>query len=100
MQDIACEVFKVKAAIQVQKIYPISDIFLYPTLFDSFGMVLLEAMSFGMPVITLHDFSTSEIIDNEKDGFVVEGYSHKWYDSKDFLNIHKDWDTLVKYIVT
>ena len=53
-----------------------SDIFFYPSFIDTFGFLLLEAMSFGLPLIALyHHWGTSsvkEIIENEKNGFIIE----------------------------
>jgi glycosyltransferase involved in cell wall biosynthesis len=66
----------------LEKYYPEADVFVYPTFHDTFGMVYLEAMSFGIPVITLDDFPSEEIIEDGKDGFVVKGYKMKWFDEK------------------
>jgi len=50
-----------------------SDIFVYYSHHDSFGIVLLEAMASGLPVITNNFGPPSEIIDNEKNGYIAEG---------------------------
>jgi glycosyltransferase involved in cell wall biosynthesis len=65
-----------------EKFYPSASIFLYPTYNDSFGMVFLEAMAFGLPIITISDFASDELIVDGKNGFVVEGYNKRWYDEK------------------
>ena len=52
-----------------------SDIFLYPSSVDTFGFSLLEAMSFGLPTITIntiHTKSRREIIENGKNGFIFD----------------------------
>ena len=59
--------------------YPRTDIFVYPSYGDTFGFPLLEALSFGIPVVTLEDFASAEIIQNGKTGFIIEGYKIKWY---------------------
>ena len=51
--------------------YPDCDLFVLPTRVDFFGMAILEAMSFGIPVITTDIYAMDEIIDNGKDGFLV-----------------------------
>jgi glycosyltransferase involved in cell wall biosynthesis len=54
------------------KIYPSSDIFVYPGFSDTFGFSLLEAMSFGIPIVTVDAFARKEIVENGKNGFVIE----------------------------
>lgn len=58
---------------ELSNIYKISDIFLLPTEYEIFGMVLLEAMYFGLPVITTYNGGSSTIIENEKNGFICDG---------------------------
>ena len=54
------------------EIYPSSDIFIYPGFSDTFGFSLLEAMSFGIPIVTVDGFARKEIVENGKNGFVIE----------------------------
>lgn len=52
-----------------------SDLFLYPGSVDTFGFSLLEAMSFGLPTITINAKLTKsrrEIIENNKTGFIFD----------------------------
>ena len=52
-----------------------SNLFLYPSSVDTFGFSLLEAMSFGLPTITINTWGTKsrkEIIKNKKTGFIFE----------------------------
>lgn len=48
-----------------------SDIFLYYSYHDNFPIVILEAMACGLPVITNNIGAVSEIIENEKDGYMA-----------------------------
>jgi|TARA_Y100001968_G_C19452490_1_gene769722 glycosyltransferase involved in cell wall biosynthesis len=41
-------------------LYKHADIFLYPSLYEGFGLVILEAMSYGVPVITGNNSSLPE----------------------------------------
>jgi len=47
------------------------DLLVFPTLFDGFGLVILEAMARGLPVITTPNAGGSSVIEHGKDGFVV-----------------------------
>jgi glycosyltransferase involved in cell wall biosynthesis len=50
-----------------------SDIFLYPSAADTFGFSLLEAMSFGLPIVTIDTKwtkSRGEIVKHLENGFV------------------------------
>jgi glycosyltransferase involved in cell wall biosynthesis len=49
-----------------------SDIFLYYSYHDAFPIVILEAMSCGLPVITNNVGAVSEIIDNGEDGYIAD----------------------------
>jgi len=55
----------------IERAYAGADLLLYPTLYDTFGMVIAEAMASGLPVITTSTAGASEMIEPEKDGFVV-----------------------------
>ena len=54
------------------KLYSAADVYLFPTLAETFGMTIVEAMSCGLPVITFETGGVPEIVENEKTGFVVE----------------------------
>jgi glycosyltransferase involved in cell wall biosynthesis len=46
----------------LNEIYPKMDIMVFPSFYESFGVVLLEALSFGMGIITLNTYATPEIV--------------------------------------
>lgn len=48
-----------------------SDIFIFPTLSDGFGMVITEAMSQGTPVITTYNSAGKDIIKNGINGWLI-----------------------------
>lgn len=48
-----------------------ADMFVLPTLEDSFALVVLEAMASGLPVVTTSHAGSSETISEGIDGFVV-----------------------------
>lgn len=79
-------------------LYREADIFVYPTFHDTFGLVMLEAMAYGNPVITLEAFATPEIIEDGEDGFLIDGYEEKWFNPESKVRIDKfnDWRELRK----
>jgi glycosyltransferase involved in cell wall biosynthesis len=47
------------------------DVFVFPSLFEGFGLVILEAMSRGLPVITTAHTAGPDVITDGQDGFIV-----------------------------
>jgi glycosyltransferase involved in cell wall biosynthesis len=48
-----------------------ADIFIHPTLNDCFPLVILEAMQYGLPVISTDEGAIPEIVKNDYNGFLV-----------------------------
>ena len=55
-----------------ENIYPISDILIYPGYSDTYGFLFMEAMSSGIPIITVDGFARKEIVQEGKTGFVID----------------------------
>ncbi len=47
------------------------DVLVFPSLFEGFGLVILEAMSRGLPVITTPHTAGADVITDGKNGFIV-----------------------------
>ncbi|MBW2630765.1 MAG: glycosyltransferase family 4 protein [Deltaproteobacteria bacterium] len=56
----------------IEQIYMASDIFAMPSGFDTFGMVVLEAMSASLPVIISDNVGAADLVKDGINGFVVE----------------------------
>jgi glycosyltransferase involved in cell wall biosynthesis len=52
-------------------LYQRASVFVLPSLADGFGMVLAEAMSRGLPVITTENTAAPDIIEHGRTGFIV-----------------------------
>lgn len=53
-----------------KEVYPASNIFVYPGYSDTYGFGFIEAMNFGLPIVTVDGYARKEIV-NEKVGFVI-----------------------------
>ena len=47
------------------------DVFVFPSLFEGFGLVLLEAMAMGLPMITTAHTAGPDLLEDGKEGFIV-----------------------------
>lgn len=70
---------------QLKYIYENTNIFLLPTNYEIFGMVLLEAMYYKVPVITTKNGGSSTLIDDGKNGFICDGGVNEWINIIDKL---------------
>ena len=57
---------------EMEQVYSAADIFVFPTLYDAFGSVGLEAMACGLPVITTKYSGFSELVEDHINGVVLE----------------------------
>jgi len=57
---------------ELENIYRDADIFVFPTLKEGFGMVLIEAMSFGLPIIASNVGGITDIIEDGVNGVLIE----------------------------
>ena len=82
-------------------VYKIADVFVLPTQYEIFGMVLLEAMYFGVPVVTTLNGGSSMLIANNKYGQICDLQQiNTWVDSIEELAILKadEKEKISKYI--
>jgi len=56
----------------VLEFYAAADLYVGPSLEDSFGLPIAEAMACGLPVITSNSAGVAELIRNGVDGFILE----------------------------
>ena len=68
-----------------------SDVFVFPSYFEGFGLVLLEAMAAGLPVLTTTATAAPDIVTQELDGFVIEpGNLDALINKMEFCLKHRD----------
>ena len=73
-------------------IYEVSDVFVLPTKYDIFGMVYLEAMYFGLPIVTTKCGGSTMLIKNGETGFIkdlddIDG----WVESLSYICSHEEY---------
>lgn len=56
---------------ELDKYYNSADVFVFPSLVEGFGLVLLEAMACGIPIITTPNTAGPDIITDGVEGFIV-----------------------------
>jgi len=57
---------------EINKYFAAADVFVFPTRYEPFGLVITEAMASGLPVITSKDAGAAELIEDGKDGLLIE----------------------------
>lgn len=60
----------------LSKYFPESDMLVLPTLYESFGMVLLEALSFGLGIIATDVYATKEMVNDQVNGRLLDHPIH------------------------
>ncbi len=53
--------------------YAAADFLLHPTIYDSFGLVVAEAMAHGLPVVVTRAAGIAELIRHGESGWIVDG---------------------------
>lgn len=57
---------------QKQQCFSQADIFIHPSYIESFGIAILEAMSYGLPIITTSIGGIPDLVQNGENGITVE----------------------------
>lgn len=65
-----------KVGAELATIYASSDVFVFPSLTDTFGMVLLEAIACGCPVAAYPVMGPVDVIGNSGAGVLDENLEH------------------------
>lgn len=66
----------------VEKIYKNADVYVHSATYEPFGLVLIEAMASGLPVVSLNGGGNVDIIENGKNGFLIEEQDAEMFSEK------------------
>lgn len=56
---------------KIKDYFLLNDIFILPSISEPWGLVIEEALYFGMPVIVSNKCGANELIENEKNGYIL-----------------------------
>ena len=62
-------------SLDLVSIYNLATVFVMPSLYEGFGLPILEAQACGCPVVTTHEGSLKEVAGHS--AFIVDGYDMK-----------------------
>lgn len=62
-----------------------SDLFILPSRYEPFGLVIIESMTLGVPVLATENHATSKIIQNRKNGYITENSYQGIYEGLKYL---------------
>lgn len=98
---------------ELAEYYKQADLFIFTSNYEIFGMVLLEAMYFGVPVISSVNGGSTTLIHNGYNGYILERFDEKkWVEcilsvmkdkeewkslsmhAKETIRLHYTWDAL------
>lgn len=72
--DLENNVFWKGETDNVQRYFENSSVLLFPSKMEGFGLVITEAMSYGLPIVSFSTEGPSEIIQNDINGFLIPNY--------------------------
>ena len=71
-QAVADKIIFAGRSADIKQYYAASDIFIFPTSYESFSMATLEAVASGLPIIATKVSGTDELIVDGKNGFFIK----------------------------
>jgi glycosyltransferase involved in cell wall biosynthesis len=78
-----------KTGKELFKLYQNSDLFLFASTYENFGLPLLEAASFGIPLVSTNVGVASDLIGNDEGGTIISKLDEK-YISEKIIKLLKD----------
>lgn len=84
---------------EVHKKYSENHLYIHSAWYEPFGLVFLEAMASGLPIVTLDGKGNRDLIDNDKNGYLISEQREKIFVDKimELYNNQKKYQTMSKY---
>jgi glycosyltransferase involved in cell wall biosynthesis len=82
--------------INLPKLYKTADVFVTASTMETLGLVVLEAMSCGLPIVAVNKYALPWIVKNNQNGFIVKPFD-KIVMSEKIIQILKDKTTAKKF---
>jgi len=85
-----------------QKYIQLADIFVYPSNYEGIPIVIIDAISYGKPVVSSNVGGISEIVINNKNGFVIENNEQIFVEKIQYIldneNVYKEYSEYSKHL--
>ena len=72
------------------KYFKNQDLFILPSRYEAFGLVIVEALSLGVPVLVTKNDATGKIVNNDNNGLIVDNSDEGLYDGLKYLINNRD----------
>lgn len=80
VEDVVVFTGKILDREKLSAYYLASDLFLFPSTFDTFGLVALEAAALKLPSLLVKGCAAAELVEDGRNGFVAEETTEAWAD--------------------
>ena len=84
---------------EIPSYYQSADVFLFASLTETQGIVVLEALGCGLPVVALKDDAFSNVVLNGKNGFLIKKQSPKIF-AQNIISILNNPDLYKKFSIS
>lgn len=76
---------------ELKDIYRSADAMMFPSLYEIFGMVLMEAIYFEIPIISSVNGGADMLLENGENSFIIDDFAiDKWVEAAEKLYLDKD----------